>query len=106
MFHSSDKRFMEDQIFSLVVFNNTELYENNKEVSNFFNSGKFLGQNPPTVEQLKENYKLGMIVAYKRSVITHIRSKAVTTIGRPKPKNLKAGPSITCPWDVVIQLFS
>ena len=46
-------------MFSLFVFNSIECHENNRQGSYFFTSGKFLGQNPPTIEQLKEKLSDG-----------------------------------------------
>ena len=46
-------------MFSLFVFNSIERHENNRQGSYFFTSGKFLGQNPPTIEQLKEKLSDG-----------------------------------------------
>jgi hypothetical protein len=53
LLHYHDGRFLKDQMFSLFVFNSIECHENNRQGSYFFSSGKFLGQNPPTIEQLK-----------------------------------------------------
>ena len=57
LMHYHDGRFLRDQMFSLFVFNSIERHENNRQGSYFFTIGKFLDQNPPTIEQLKE--KLG-----------------------------------------------
>ena len=46
-------------MFSLFVFNSIERHENNSEGSFFFESGKFLGQNPPTIEKLKRDLAAG-----------------------------------------------
>ena len=55
LLHYYDGRFLRDQMFSLFVFNSIERHENNRQGSYFFDSGKFLGQNPPTIEELKRN---------------------------------------------------
>ena len=46
-------------MFSLFVFDIIEHHEKNQQGSYFFRSGKFLGQNPPTIEQLKEKLEGG-----------------------------------------------
>ena len=46
-------------MFSLFVFNSIECHENNSEGSNFFSSGKFLGQNPPTIKELQDKLAAG-----------------------------------------------
>ena len=59
LLHYYDNRFLDDQMFFLFVFNSIERHENNREGSYFFESGKFLGQNPPTIEKLKDNLAAG-----------------------------------------------
>ena len=46
-------------MFSLFVFNSIERHENNRQGSYFFASGKFLGHNPPTIEELKDKLVQG-----------------------------------------------
>ena len=46
-------------MFSLFVVNSIERHENNCQGSYFFSSGKFLGQNPPTIKELKEKLEVG-----------------------------------------------
>ena len=41
------------------VFNSIEHHENNRQGSYFFNSQKNLGQNPPTIKELKEKIRIG-----------------------------------------------
>ena len=61
-------------MFSLFVFNSIERHENNRQGSYFFTSGKFLGQNPPTIEELKEKLASGddryiqMLRYYSRNI--------------------------------------
>ena len=52
-----DGRFLQDQLFSLFVFNTMERHTNNSQGSFFFNNDKFIGKNPPTVEELKEQLR-------------------------------------------------
>ena len=59
LLHYHDGRFLKDQMFSLFVFNSIERHVNNEQGSFFFNSEKFLGRNPPTIEELKESLKNG-----------------------------------------------
>ena len=55
LLHYYDGRFLNDQMVSLFVFNSIERHKNNRQGSYFFTSGKSLGQNPPTIKELKEN---------------------------------------------------
>jgi len=59
MLHYGDGRFLNDQGFSLFVFNSIERHKNNDQGNFFFKSDRFLGQNPPTIEQLKERLANG-----------------------------------------------
>ena len=59
LLHYYDGRFLRDQMFSLFVFNSIERHKNNRQGSYFFTSGKFLGQNPPTIEELKDKLSDG-----------------------------------------------
>ena len=74
LLHYHDGRFLKDQMFSLFVFNSIERHENNRQGSYFFSSGKFLGQNPPTIEQLKDKLESGedryiqMLRYYSRNI--------------------------------------
>ena len=60
-------------MFSLFVFNSIERHKNNREGSYFFSSGIFLGQNPPTIAELKEKLESGdnryiqMLCCYSRN---------------------------------------
>ena len=54
-----DGHFINDQMFSLFVFNSIERHENNSAGSYFFTSGKCLGQNPPTIEELQDRLAAG-----------------------------------------------
>ena len=74
LLHYHDERFLKDQMFSLFVFDSIERHENNGQGSYFFNSGKFLGQNPPTIEEIKEQWESGddryiqMLRYYSRNI--------------------------------------
>lgn len=46
-------------MFSLFVFNSMERHTNNSEGNYFFKSDKFIGQEPPTIEELKEQLANG-----------------------------------------------
>lgn len=52
-----DGRFLQDQLFCLFVFNTMERHTNNTQGSFFFNNDKFIGKNPPTVEELKDRLR-------------------------------------------------
>ena len=54
-----DGRFLQDQLFSLFVFNTMQRHTNNSQGSFFFNDDKFIGKNPPTVEELKASLRNG-----------------------------------------------
>ena len=59
LLHYYDGRFSSDQMFSLFVFNAIERHTNNTQGDYFFNSSKFIGENPPTIEELKEKLANG-----------------------------------------------
>mgnify|MGYP003893725311 CR=1 FL=1 len=54
-----DGRFLDDQTFCLYLFNTIQRHTNNSQGSYFFNDDKFIGKNPPTVEELKEALEKG-----------------------------------------------
>ena len=84
---------------SLTVSNNTRTTRREATSSIVVNSLDRIHQ---LLNSQKTNDKAGMIITYKRYVITHVRSKVMTTNGGPKPNNLKAESSIMCPGDVVL----
>ena len=49
-----DGRFLKDQMFSLFVFNSIEHHTNNSQGHFFFKTSKFIGKNPPNIEDPKE----------------------------------------------------
>ena len=59
LLHYYDGRFLKDQMFSLFVFNTIERHKNNTQGNFFFKSNKFIGENPPTIEELKEQLANG-----------------------------------------------
>jgi len=59
LLHYYDGRFLQDQMFSLFVFNSIERHTNNTEGNYFFKSSKFIGENPPTIEELKDQLANG-----------------------------------------------
>ena len=59
LLHYYDGRFLNDQMFSLFVFNSIERHTNNTQGHFFFKSNKFIGENPPTIEELKEQLAQG-----------------------------------------------
>ena len=54
-----DGRFLNDQFFCLFVHNTMQRHHNNSQGNFFFNSDKFIGKNPPTIEDLKNQLKNG-----------------------------------------------
>ena len=59
LLHYHDGRFLKDQMFSLFVFNSIERHVNNSQGQYFFKSNKFIGENPPTIDQLKRQLAEG-----------------------------------------------
>ena len=59
LLHYYDGRFINDQMFSLFVFNSIDRHENISAGSYFFTSGKCLGQNPPTIKELQDRLAAG-----------------------------------------------
>jgi len=60
--------------FSLFVFNTIQRHENNREGNYFFHSDKFIGKDPPTIEELKNQIANGderyiqMLRYYSRNI--------------------------------------
>ena len=95
MLHYYDGRFINDQMFSLFVFNSIERHENNSAGSYFFTSGNFLGQNPPTIEELQDRLAVGddRYIQVLIGIIPVI-SRGVSITGGQRHRNLKVGSSI------------
>jgi hypothetical protein len=49
-----DERFLEDSLFGLFLYNTIQRHTNNSEGNFFFKSDHFIGKNPPSVQELKE----------------------------------------------------
>jgi hypothetical protein len=49
-----DKRFLEDSLFGLFLYNTIQRHTNNSEGNFFFKSDHFIGKKPPTVQELKK----------------------------------------------------
>ena len=54
-----DGRFLNDQFFCLFVHNTIQRHHNNSQGNFFFNGDKFIGKNPPSVEDLKKQLNDG-----------------------------------------------
>ena len=54
-----DGRFLRDQTFCLYLYNVMQRHQNNKQGGFFFHSPNFLGKNPPTLRELKQQIKNG-----------------------------------------------
>jgi hypothetical protein len=52
-----DGQFLNDSLFGLALYNIIQQHTNNIEDNLFFNSDRFIGKDPPTVEQLKRQLK-------------------------------------------------
>ena len=52
-----DGRFLDDSLFGLSLYNTIQRHTNNKEGNFFFNSDRFIGKNPPTVQELKQQLR-------------------------------------------------
>ena len=49
-----DGQFLEDPLFGLFLYNTIQRHTNNSEGNFFFKSDRFIGKNPPTVQELKK----------------------------------------------------
>ena len=58
-FHYYIRRFHKDKMFSLFVFNSIERHTNNTQGHFFFKSSRCIGENPPTIKELKERLAKG-----------------------------------------------
>ena len=76
-----------------VLHDSIERHENNSAGSYFLSSGKFLGQNPPTIEELQDRLAAGDD-RYIQVLIIPVISRGVTITGGPRHRNLKVGSSI------------
>ena len=47
-------QFLEDPLFGLFLYNTIQRHTNNSEGNFFFKSDRFIGKNPPTVQELKK----------------------------------------------------
>lgn len=56
-----DGRFINDQFFTMFVHNTIQRHVNNSEGHFFFNSDRFIGKNPPSIETLKRRLANGDI---------------------------------------------
>jgi hypothetical protein len=57
MLQYHDGRFLDDSLLSLNLYNIIQQDTNNREGNFFFNSDRFIGKDPPTVEQLKRQLR-------------------------------------------------
>jgi hypothetical protein len=48
-----DGKFLDDSLFGLSLYNVIQRHTNDREGNFFFNSDRFIGKDPPTVEGLK-----------------------------------------------------
>lgn len=56
-----DGRFLNDQFFTLFVYNTIQRHLNNTSGNFFFKSDRFIGKDPPTIEKLKRKLRQGDI---------------------------------------------
>ncbi len=49
--------FLDDSLFGLSLYNTIQRHTNNKEGNFFFNSDRFIGENSPTVQELKKQLR-------------------------------------------------
>ena len=54
-----DGRFARSQLFTLYAYNTVQRHNNNSSGRFFISSDRFIGENPPTLEDLKEKLKKG-----------------------------------------------
>ena len=94
LLHYYDGHFINDQMFSLFVFNSIERHENDSTGSYFFTSAKFWVK----IHLLSNSCRIGwqqvMIVIFKFLGIIPVISKGVTITGGQRHRNLKVGSSI------------
>jgi hypothetical protein len=57
MLRYHDGQFLDDSLFGLNLYNIIQQHTNNKEGNFLFNSDRFIGKDPPTVEQLKRQLR-------------------------------------------------
>jgi hypothetical protein len=84
-----DGRFLDDSLFGLSLYNVIQYHTNNREGNFFFNSDRFIGKDPPTVEQLKrqlenKNTKYTSMLRYFARTI-----RGSDNFWRSKTKDLK-----------------
>ncbi len=84
-----DGRFLDDSLFGLSLYNIIQQHTNNKEGNFFFNSDRFIGRDPSTVEQLKRQLenKNTKYISMLRHFARNIRGS--DNFWRSKTKNLK-----------------
>jgi len=81
-----DGRFLDDSLFGLSLYNTIQRHTNNKEGIFFFNSDRFMGKTPPTVQELKQQLRnkdtkyIGMLRHFSKTL------RGVTTFGKAKPR--------------------
>ena len=49
-----DGRFLQDSLFGLFLYNTIQRHSSNSEGNFFLSSDRFIGRNPPTIEDLKK----------------------------------------------------
>lgn len=59
LIHYYDGRFLGDQLFTLYLFNTLQRHDNNSSGNFFFNDKNWLGSNPPSLEELKDQIRTG-----------------------------------------------
>jgi hypothetical protein len=60
-----DGQFLDDSLFGLSLYNVIQQHTNNKEGNFFFKSDRFIGKDPPTMEQLKRQLENKKYKRYK-----------------------------------------
>jgi hypothetical protein len=69
-----DGRFLEDSLFGLFLYNTIQRHTNNSEGIFFFKTDRFIGKNPPTVQELKKQLEnkntryIQMLKSFSRNI--------------------------------------
>ncbi len=81
-----NKQFLEDPLFGLFLYNTIQRHTNYSKGNFFFTSDRFIGKNPPTVQELKKQLenKNTLYIQMLRSFFRNI--KGSVTSGEAEPK--------------------
>jgi len=102
-----DGRFARSQMFTLYTYNTVQRHANNSNGHWFFKSDRFIGENPPTLDDLKQQLKnKDDTFIKKNSDIILVIFVGVIIIGEQEQRILKRGYITMLRWDMVHLLSS